>query len=173
MASNIRRTRAKFSLHIWRRGTSTGRISSRQSFAQPHHQYQSCRKVSGLYTLIFMVHYGRRDRQTERQQETHPALGPKGLIVKNVSLRFVQFYCFLKQDYFFESQLMISAHFFVVHSGLNRSSMIWYVALLHLILCAQYGTVSYRLCVVIHKIYVEIFYCTGCCTMCIEGFRHS
>ena len=87
MASNIRRTRPKFFLHILRRGTSTGRIFSRQSFAQPHHQYRLCRKESGLYTLIFMVHYGRRDRQTERQQETRPVLGPKGLIArKSVTL---------------------------------------------------------------------------------------
>ena len=49
-----------------------------------------------------MVHYGQRDRQTERQQKMRPALGPKGLTVKTkVSLRFVQFHCFLKQDYFF------------------------------------------------------------------------
>ena len=37
-------------------------------------------------------------------------------------------------------------------SGPSCSSMIWYVALLHVISRAQYGTVSYRLCIVLRKI---------------------
>ena len=56
-----------FFLHIWRRGTSTGQMSSRHRFAQPRNQFQSFRKKSDIHTPILMVHYGRRDRQTERQ----------------------------------------------------------------------------------------------------------
>ena len=51
--------------------------------------------------------------------------------------------------------------------------MIPYVALRHVISCAQYGTVSYRLSVMIRKIDVEIFHCTVSCTMSFEGRRHS
>ena len=56
----------------------------------------------------------------------------------------------------------------------SRSSMIQDVALrlLHVISCAQYGTVSYRLCVVIRKIYIVVFHCTVYCTMRIEGGCH-
>ena len=43
-ASNMRRKREQFFLHIWRRGTSAGRISSRHRFAQPRNQSKSFRK---------------------------------------------------------------------------------------------------------------------------------
>ena len=54
--------------------------------------------------------------------------------------------------------------------GARRSSMIQYAhtlygGLLLVISCAHYGTVSYRLRVVICKIYHETFHCTVYCTM--------
>ena len=87
---------------------------------------------------------------------------------RKVSLRFVRFHCFLKQDRFLLSQFIKLSHYFRVHSGPSHSSIILYVVLLHVI---SYRTISYRLCVVIRKIYVEILHCTVYCTMRIEGRR--
>ena len=43
--------------------------------------------------------------------------------------------------------------------------MIQDLALVHVTSCAEYGTVSYRLFVVIRKIYVEIFHGMAQCTV--------
>ena len=54
-----------FVLRIWRRGTSTGQVSSIYRFAQPRNQSQSFRNKSDLQTPTFNLHYERRDRKTD------------------------------------------------------------------------------------------------------------
>ena len=63
----MRRKRSKLSPPLLGRRTSAGRISSRYGFAQSRNQSRYSRKKSGLRTPPFMVHYGRHDKQKDRQ----------------------------------------------------------------------------------------------------------
>ena len=58
-----------FFLQFWRRNTSTVQTPSRHRFAQPHNQFQSLWKKSGLHTPPFMMSSERHDRQSYKQIE--------------------------------------------------------------------------------------------------------
>ena len=110
-----------------------------------------------------------RARQSDKNEKRAQRWDRKDWPYRQMSIRFVGCHCFLKQ----ESQFMIFSISHITLHCTSRSSMIQDVALLHVISCTPYGTVSYRLYVVIRKIYVEIVHFTGYCTMRIECRHHS
>ena len=67
------------------------------------------------------------------------------------------------------SHFLVSSALRAGPSRCSTSSVIRYSALLLVISCAQYGTVSYRFGVEIRKIDVEIFHCIMYCAMGIES----
>ena len=102
-----------------------------------------------------------------------PALGPKGLIVEaNVNP-----VCGMPLFSQARLLLVITVHDILTllcsaqHSG--AKSQFLDVALLCVISCTQYGTVSYRLCVVIRKIYVPTAQCTVQCALKVVVTREE
>ena len=133
-------------------------LEKRHKFTQPRKQSQSLtKKVSDLQTPAFMVISQRHDKLTNIQPDRQLHVCRTYRLKRNAPSTGTEMIdriekchsglcnpCFLKQNNFLWSQFMILSHS-VCRPMLIRSSMIQDVGLS----CTQYGTVSYRLYIVI------------------------